>query len=230
MITQRVRLLTPDEERDLGLKAHAGDREARDELVRHNLRLVINLARRYQRPACMEVEDLVQYGMLGLLRAATDFDPDSYSGIRFSTYATYWIRNTINKGLIDEGHMIRVPRYLREAAKRLDAGQEVKAIHRRLVEHYRGIVVDHDAGDEGCMLGEIPDPAPADDALEHREELARVSRAMCTLTPSRRYVLEGRFLEGRKLWELGDELGVSRERIRQIEMAAIEELQGKLGD
>src|SRR5215203_5228817 len=102
----RGRLLTPEEELDLGRRARAGDAQARARLIEKNLRLVVSVAKRY-RGMGLSFEDLIQEGNIGLMRAVERFDPER--GFRFSTYATWWIRQAIGRGVSDKSRTIRVP-------------------------------------------------------------------------------------------------------------------------
>src|SRR5437762_4845341 len=102
-------LLSADQEKELAYKIEEGDNAARDRMVRANLRLVVNIARGYTGRG-LPVEDLVAEGNLGLLRAAEGFDPTR--GTRFSTYATYWIRQSIQRALVNTANTIRVPTYV----------------------------------------------------------------------------------------------------------------------
>jgi len=115
----RSRLLTPEEELDLGWRARAGDTRARAHLVERNLRLVVSVAEKY-RGMGLPFEDLIQEGNIGLIKAAERFDPER--SFRFSTYATWWIRQAIGRAFDDKGRAIRLPMYtIRESLETLGA-------------------------------------------------------------------------------------------------------------
>jgi RNA polymerase primary sigma factor len=113
----RIPLLSAEQEKDLARLARAGDRAAFDQLVEANLRLVVSIARRYSIPDHLTLSDLIQEGNLGLLRAAERFDPER--GFRFSTYATFWIRQAINIAVTSAMSIVSVPAYILEQAARL---------------------------------------------------------------------------------------------------------------
>lgn len=113
----REPLLTADEERTLAFRAQQGDEEARKRLVEANMRLVINVARNYRSPA-FSLEDLVQEGAIGLLKAISKFDPSR--GYRFSTYAMFWIRQAIGRSIENKSRAIRLPAHIRDAIRRID--------------------------------------------------------------------------------------------------------------
>lgn len=113
----REPLLTAEEEKSLALRAQQGDEEARKRLVEANMRLVINVARNYSCPA-FSLEDLVQEGAIGLLKAISKFDPSR--GYRFSTYAMFWIRQAIGRSVENKSRAIRLPAHIRESIRRVD--------------------------------------------------------------------------------------------------------------
>src|SRR5215203_1579459 len=112
----RGRLLTPEEELDLGRRARAGDAQARARLIEKNLRLVVSVAKRY-RGMGLSFEDLIQEGNLGLMKAVEKFDPDL--GYRFSTYATWWIRQAVQRAVSDKGRTIRLPVHMWDKARKV---------------------------------------------------------------------------------------------------------------
>ncbi len=136
----RIPLLSPEEERRLSEKAATGDEQAKQELVNANLRLVVSIARRYAGHG-ISLLDLVQDGNIGLIKAADKFDPEK--DCRFSTYATWWIRQTIGRGLADKGRAIRVPVHVHEMMSRV----------------YKA------AGELEVQLGRLPDSQEIADAL-----------------------------------------------------------------
>ncbi len=247
----RVPLLTPDEERDLAVRIMDGEDYAKKRLSEANLRLVVSIAKRYVGRG-MQFLDLIQEGNLGLIKAVEKFDYTK--GFKFSTYATWWIRQAITRAIADQARTIRIPVHMVETINKVkkvssqllhENGHEpsVEEISERLdmpVDKVREIMrvaqepvsLETPIGEEeDSHLGDfIPDddaPAPAD-AASHtllREQLGEV---LSTLTPREAKVLQLRFgLEDgrpRTLEEVGKEFDVTRERIRQIEAKALRKL------
>ena len=250
----RVPLLTPEEEVDLALKIQAGGPEgekAKQRLSEANLRLVVSIAKRYVGRG-MQFLDLIQEGNLGLIKAVEKFDHTK--GFKFSTYATWWIRQAITRAIADQARTIRIPVHMVETINKVkkvssqllhEYGHDPSAeeIAERLempVEKVREIMrvaqepvsLETPIGEEeDSHLGDfIPDddaPVPAEAASQTllKEQLADVHK---TLTPREEKVLRLRFgLEDgrpRTLEEVGKEFNVTRERIRQIEAKALRKL------
>ena len=250
----RVPLLTPEEEVDLALKIQAGGPEgekAKQRLSEANLRLVVSIAKRYVGRG-MQFLDLIQEGNLGLIKAVEKFDHTK--GFKFSTYATWWIRQAITRAIADQARTIRIPVHMVETINKVkkvssqllhENGHEPSAeeIAERLdmpVDKVREIMrvaqepvsLETPIGEEeDSHLGDfIPDdeaPVPAEAASQTllKEQLADVLK---TLTPREEKVLRLRFgLEDgrpRTLEEVGKEFNVTRERIRQIEAKALRKL------
>jgi RNA polymerase primary sigma factor len=248
----RYKLLTPDEEIELAKAIEKGDLEAKERMVNSNLRLVVSIARKYQGIGDMTLLDLIQEGILGLIRAAEKFD--WRKGFRFSTYATLWIRQAIQRGLADRGRMIRLPvnvaqrerkiaRVERELSTKLGREPTVEEIAEaaelepeQVVEMREAARVatslDRPVGEEGSTsLGDLM-AADQPDAQEHVEVNLRrqvVRETIAELPETEREVIKMRFgLNGNPdplpLTQVGQRLGVSAERVRQIEERALAHL------
>ena len=245
------RLLTALEEVSLARRVARGDQSAKDVLIESNLRLVISVARRYSVPG-VALADLIQEGTIGLIRAVEKFDPDR--GFRFSTYATWWIRRSIARAVINQGRTIRIPVYvadmihkisrttgsLRQELAREPSLEEIAAAvampPERVDEILRAAseplsleapIGDRESSQLGDFLQAQSTPTPSDVAMNliRREELEGV---LSQLSEREREVLSLRFgLEGEApctLEEVGQQLHVTRERVRQIELRAIKKL------
>jgi RNA polymerase primary sigma factor len=242
------RLLSHREEIDLSKRAKAGDKRARQRLIEKNLRLVVSVAKKY-RGYELPFEDLIQEGNIGLMRAAEKFDPDR--GFRFSTYATWWIRQAVLRAVADKGRTIRVPVHMGDKIRKM--ARTYNALSAKLargpteeevaedlgwtVEQVRDVKsAMPDAGslhqplssDEGSSeLGDlIEDERVSDtpDTVMREMETDQLKEAIERLPDRARYVLVRRYgLDDREpatLAELGDELDISRERVRQLQLQA----------
>ena len=250
-------LLTAADERELAVRIGEGDTAARDRMVRANLRLVVNIARGYTGKG-LGLQDLIEEGNLGLLRAVEGFDPAM--GTRFSTYASYWIKQSIKRALINTGKTIRIPAYMvellskwrrasarladelgrtptpEEIARVLGLAKKKLPIIKKAIRIYNA-TPQSDQTEAGWSLGEmVMDErlqAP-DEALVERDSLHHAMMMLETMDEREATVLRLRFgLDNNEpctLKEIGETLGLTRERVRQIESEALAKLAESLAD
>ncbi len=250
----RIPLLTREEEVELARRAAAGDREAERRLIEANLRLVVNIARRY-RNARLALADLIEEGNLGLIRAVQKFRWDR--GTRFSTYATWWIRQAITRALANQARLIRLPvhvealyaKYRRtkeRLAQELGRPPELREIAAKLgvaIEQLEGLedvaatplsLEAPVAEGKGVLKDVVRDRSdPGSDAVGRLlRRQADLGEMLAALPPNERTVITLRFGMGGEapmtLEAIGQRMGLTRERIRQIEVSALAKLRARL--
>ncbi len=249
-------LLTAEDEQELAGAIAQGDTFARDRMVRANLRLVVNIARGYTGKG-LGLQDLIEEGNLGLLRAVEGFDPSV--GTRFSTYASYWIKQSIKRALINTAKTIRIPAYMvellskwrratvrlaeelgrtptpEEVGRVLGLPRKKLPIIKKAIRIYNSIP-QTDQADNGWSLGEMVmderSRTPEAEMVEG-DDLSHVFRLLETMDAREATILRMRFglddYEPQTLKEIGERLGLTRERVRQIETEALAKLAEALG-
>jgi RNA polymerase nonessential primary-like sigma factor len=246
-------LLTACEEVKFARRIKKGDEAARHRMIESNLRLVVKIARHYINRG-VPLLDLIEEGNLGLIHAVKKFDPER--GYRFSTYATWWIRQTIERAIMNQSRTVRLPIHVikeinacirasrtirqtqdghpsaQEIAEYLD--KDVADVERLLALHERVTICSSSSDDERGPLDSLPakhDAEPAQRAQQERVN-AILDRWIFELSDKQRVVVERRFgLHGQRrmtLEETGREIGVTRERVRQIQLAALGNLRSMM--
>jgi RNA polymerase primary sigma factor len=248
----RTPLLTPAQEQALARRVERGDLVAKDHMIEANLRLVVHIAKRYQREdSSLTMQDLIQEGTIGLVRAVEKFD--YRRGFRFSTYATLWIRQAIGRALADKGRIVRLPIPVADRVRKLEIAERTLATrlgatpnHEELaaeldweleeVERLRGAgrrpasldapVADDGAAELGDLLASSA-PSPEDEALADAER-SGLRDALRQLGPTERRVLELRYGLGSDTplttAETARALGVKPHQVRQVEDRALRAL------
>ena len=243
-------LLTAAEERELARRKDEGDEEAKRQLIESNLRLVMSITRNYVNSG-VPLLDLIQEGNLGLIRAVEKFD--YRMGFKLSTYATWWIRQAVTRAIADQGRTIRLPVHVVDQVRRVmrapdphpeaeprpapaeiakESGFELKRVQELLDLVEDPVSLETPVGDGDSMYGDMLEDVNSEQPDVVLAELLRsveLQGALDKLSERMRHVLELRFgLSGKApqtLEEVGTELGVTRERVRQLESRALRELQ-----
>lgn len=239
----KIELLSAEEEKDLADRVKKGDRTAREKMVEANLRLVVSVAKHYTNLG-LPLQDLIEEGNIGLLKAVERFDPTK--NCRFSTYAAWWIKQSIRRALTDYGRMIRIPSYMRELLKRVDEITEAMALENGITPTIQEVSAQMDEKvrakniklssslsniqslDKICAERDwIEDETSASEENEV-EEIESMEILLQSLEPRSREIIRMRFgLDGEgslTLQEISERVNLSRERVRQIIKDALESL------
>ena len=253
----RVDLLTADEEKQLAYRIREGDLEAREQMIQANLRLVVSIAKNYGGRG-LSLMDLIEEGNIGLMRAVEKFDPGQDT--RFSTYATWWIKQSIRRALVNTVKTVRIPSYLVEVISRLrhktaeleqtlgrepTLGELAKALdlEEENVRVLKRAIRAEATGAGTVSLDAIPAASETiidervqrpDDVFFQRYDLGKIEELLGAISDREAMILRLRFgLEkGQKepltLKEIGEKIGLTRERVRQIEIRALQKARNLL--